>query len=388
MDHKGVIFMQWNRKSNWGIVAGSLLAFTTLVNADVTDAQMRNLDNRVSALEQRRGASGMVNPPARPQVINGADIFAYGDLLYWKANENGIPLAVVNNGSELNLNNAKVNNLRGRYDFAFRVGIGYDIPHDGWDLSLSWLRYNSNGHRKHIHSHTGRYVFPTLAPSTDPIANLDAATRAKGRWKLLLNQLDLDLGREFFVSKWMTLRPHAGVRSDWIEQKLKAEYENFTDLLPASSEVDIKYRDSWWGVGLEAGLDSQWGLGSGWSIFANLAAAILYGEHNIRFKDKNDPAAYLGNGLGITPSSGVFANVRDKTWIAHPILDLQLGLRWDGMVANDHLHIGVHLGWENHVYFSQNQFPIFSDDYNFGKFFANQGDLSLEGWTLGMRPDF
>ena len=376
-------------KRKWGTAAGSLFALTTLAHADVNDAQMRNLDNRVSALEQRRGASGMVNPPARPQVMNGADLFAYGDLLYWKANENGIPLAVVNQGSEFNLNNAKVNNLRGRWNFAFRVGIGYDIPHDGWDLNLSWLRYNSSGHRKHVHSKTGRYIFPTLAPSADPIAELDAASSAKGNWKLLLNQLDLDLGREFFVSKWMTLRPHAGVRTDWVQQKMKGEYKDFVNLLPASSEVDTKFRDRWWGIGLEAGLDSQWGLGNGWSIFANLAAAILYGEHNIRLKDKNDPAGFRSSSNGAFSSSGgVFADVRDKAWIAHPILDLQLGLRWDGMVANDHLHIGVHLGWENHVYFSQNQFPIFSDDYNFGKFFANQGDLSLEGWTLGVRLDF
>jgi hypothetical protein len=380
--------MQWTMKRKWGTVAGSLLAFTTLVNAGVSDAQMRNLDNRVSALEQRRGASGMVNPPARPQVINGADVFAYGDLLYWKANENGIPLAVVNQGSASNLSDAKVNNLRGSWNFASRVGIGYDIPHDGWDLSLSWLRYNSNGHRKRIHSSTDRFIFPNLPPPSDPISNAGtgAASSAKGNWKFLLNQLDLDLGREFYVSKWMTLRPHAGVRTDWIQQKVKAEYDDFISLLPASSEVNVRYRDRWWGIGLEGGLDTQWGLGSGWSIFANMAAAILYGEHNIRMKDKDDPA-FAGKTFSSFPD-GTFANVRDKPWIAHPILDLQLGVRWDGMVANDHLHIGVHLGWENHIYFSQNQFPSFCDGSYVGNFVANQGDLSMEGWTLGVRLDF
>jgi hypothetical protein len=380
--------MHWNMKKKLGAAASSLFAFTSLVNADVNDAQIRNLENRVSALEHRKGASGMVNPPARPQIRNGADLFVYGDLLYWKANENGIPLAVVNKKSPNNLAHSKVDNLRGKWDFAFRVGLGYDVPHDGWDLGLSWLRYNSHGHHKRIHSHSNRFVFPYLAPSADPIADNATCARAKGRWRVLLNQLDLDLGREFFVSKWLTLRPHAGLRTDWIYQKVKADYEKFSSMLPSSSEVEITYRDRWWGIGLESGLDTQWGLGGGWSIFANLAAAILYGEHHIRMKDEDEPPFNNSiNGANSNPN-GVFVKLKDKTWIAHPILDLQLGLRWDWMLANDHLHLGVQLGWENHVYFSQNQFPIFGDDFNFGKFFANQGDLSLEGWTLGVRLDF
>ena len=381
--------MYWNFKNKLGAVAGSLCAFTGLVNADVKDKQIRSLENRVTALEHRKGATGIVNPPARPQIRNGADLFVYGDLLYWKANANGIPFAVINKGSSANLAHSKVENLRGEWDLAFRVGVGYNVPHDGWDLSLSWLRYNSHGHHKQIHSSSDRFIFPYWAPSADPIADNGTCARAKGRWRVLLNQLDLDLGREFFVSKWLTLRPHAGLRSDWIYQKVKADYGKFASLLPSSSEVDIRCRDRWWGIGLESGLDTQWGLGGGWSIFADLAVAIVYGEHCIRVKDDDKPPVFdFSNGADSTPN-GTFVKLRDNhIWIAHPILDMQLGIRWDAMLANDRLHLGIQLGWENHLYFSQNQFPIFGDDYNFGKFFANQGDLSFEGWTLGLRLDF
>jgi hypothetical protein len=379
--------MRWNLKEKVGAATSSLIALTGLVDADVNNAQLRNLENRVVALEQRRGASGMVNPPARPQVRNGADLFLYGDLLYWKANENGIPLAVVNKGSPNNLTHSRVENLRGKWDFAFRVGIGYDVPHDGWDLSLSWLRYNSHGHRKCIHKKPNRFVFATLVPSADPTSVLNTCESARGRWKLLLNQLDLDLGRDFFVSKWLTLRPHAGLRTDWIYQKIKAKYHDFQSF-PTPNEVDIKYRDRWWGIGLESGLDTQWGLGGGWSIFANFAAAILYGEHHIKVKDVDDPPRVSSENNANSNPDGVFTRIKNGNWIAHPVLDLQMGLRWDWMFAHDHLHLGIQAGWENHVYFSQNQFPIFSDDFNLGKFFANQGDLSLEGWTFGVRLDF
>jgi|HubBroStandDraft_4_1064222.scaffolds.fasta_scaffold90840_1 hypothetical protein len=379
--------MHWNITKPWGVIASSLVVFTHL-NADVKEAQLRHLDRRITALEQRKGtASGMINPPARPQIRNGADLFVFGEFLYWKANEDGIPLAVVNKGSANHLAHAKIENLRGKWDPAFRVGVGYDVPHDGWDVGLTWLRYNSHGHRRSIHSGSNRFVFPYFAPSADPIADNATCAKAKGRWRLLLNQLDLDLGREFFVSKWLTLRPHVGLRTDWISQKTTAKYENFS-FLPPPNEVETKYRDRWWGLGLEGGLDTQWGLGEGWSIFGNLAAAIVYGKDRMRMKDENEPPFIdLSNGADSTPN-GTFVKLRRKTWVARPILDLQLGVRWDKMFSQDHLHLGIQLGWENHIYFSQNQFPIFSDDFNLGKFFANQGDLSLQGWTLGVRLDF
>ena len=379
--------MDWNMKKKLGVAVSSFITLTSLVNADVSNTQMRNLENRITALEQRRSASGVINPPARPQVRNGADLFAFGDLLYWKSNEIGLPLGIVNKGTPDNLAHSRIENLKGKWDLAFRVGIGYDVPHDGWDLSLTWLRYNGFGHRKHIHTKTNRFVLPTPAPSADPIADNNFCIKAKGRWRLLLNQLDLDLGREFFVSKWVTLRPHAGLRVDWIFQTTKAKFGNF-NFLPIPNNVELKNRDRWWGVGIESGLDTQWGLGGGWSIFANFAAAILYGEHHIKVKDRDDPPVInFSNGATSIPD-GDFVKNREKLLIAHPILDLQLGLRWDWMLAHDHLHLGLQIGWENHLYFSQNQFPIFGDDFNLGKFFANQGDLSLEGWTLGMRLDF
>jgi hypothetical protein len=380
--------MEWNLRRMLPGIATALVSMTDLVSA-TNGSQIRSLENRVTALEQRRGASGMVNPPANPTVKHGADLFVFGELLYWKANENGLPLGVVNKNTSLNLSDAKIENIHGKWDVGCRVGVGYIIPHDGWDLDLTWLHFNTKSHKKTLHSSSKRFIFPTLAPSSDPIADDNFCTKADGRWKLRLNQLDLDLGREFFVSKWLTLRPHAGLRVDWLKQKLSADYKNFDSGLPPPNEVDVRYKDRWWGIGIESGLDTQWGLGCGWSIFANFAAAILYGNHSIKFKDENTPPVTNGSNGATSLPKGKYAGVREHIHhVAHPILDLQLGLRWDWMFDNDHFHLGLQAGWEDHVYFSQNQFPIFSDDYNFGKFFANQGDLAFQGWTFGARFDF
>src|SRR5690242_17282677 len=111
--------MQLNKKIL--SLATSLVAFTSIVSADGDTAQMRNLENRVSALEQRKGASGMINPQGRPQVRDGYDVFVFGDVLVWNAHENGLLLGVKNKGSSTNLSHSHTKTIRGKWNAGFRA---------------------------------------------------------------------------------------------------------------------------------------------------------------------------------------------------------------------------------------------------------------------------
>lgn len=366
--------MKWNMKHATFFAATSLIALTNSIYANGESAQIRNLENRVTALEQRKGASGMINPQGRPQVRNGADLFVTGDLIYWNTHENGLPVAV-KSANDTSLDDSQVKTIHGKWNFGFRVGVGYNTPHDGWDIRLTWLRYTDNG-RKSGNGHGDEVFFTTLIHPNDLLHNLSAAAgKFKSRLHLRLDQLDLDLGREFFVSKWLTLRPHFGLRTDWLRQKEKAEYDNFVPPTP-NTNADAKLKDHWYGIGLEGGLDTQWGLGCGWSLFGNLSAAILYGFHHIDFKTNDQP------------TDVEFIDLKDSYRVSHPILDLAMGVRWDNMFYDDRLHLGLQVGWEHHIYFSQNQFPVFVNDPSIGVFASNQGDLALQGWTFSARFDF
>ncbi len=364
------------------LAATSLVALTNVVYAGGESAQIRNLENRVTALEQRKSASGMINPQGRPQVRDGADIFVYGDLLFWNAHENGLQVAVKNEGSISNLSDSETKTVHGKWNVGFRAGIGYNTPHDGWDLRLTWLRFTDHGH-KNGHADEDDAIFPTLVHPAELFFFSDAATKLKSRWHMRINQLDLDLGREFFVSKWLTLRPHFGIRTDWIRQKLEAEYNNLArvsllggldSFASDPNDIETEIKDRWWGIGLEGGLDTQWGLGNGWSIFGDLSAAILYGFHHMKYETDNDIVE--------------FVDMKDRYRVSHPILDLEMGVRWDNMFCNDRFHVGLQVGWEHHIYFSQNQFPVFVDDVSIGSFVSNQGDLTFQGWTFSARFDF
>lgn len=389
--------MQWNLKKTWLGFAAPLAVLTTLLNAADNSGQIRNLENRVSALEQRRGQTGMMNPPANPTVKHGADLFVFGDLLYWTANQGGMPLGIVNANTPLNFSNAKITNLKGKWNFGSRVGIGYVLPHDGWDVDLTWLHFNAESHREVLHSSKHKFIFPSLIPGGDPIGGFYGfARKASGKWNLYFNQIDLDLGREFFVSRWLTLRPHGGLRGDWLRQGILAKYKNFGELpssgrevpIPSENQVKVRYKDRWWGIGLESGIDTQWSLGGGWSIFCDLAAAILLGRHHLRLIDKDKPPATITD-ISTSFPKGKYAKIKQQIRrVAHPILDLALGLRWDWKFDDDRFHLGLQAGWENHVYFSQNQFMFIPNVRNRGAFYSNQGDMTFQGWTFGAQFEF
>ncbi|MEN9344211.1 MAG: hypothetical protein RLZZ453_998 [Chlamydiota bacterium] len=369
----------WKYVLPFGLIA--LVMFTSSGNADFFHSvQSRKLGNQVGTLEPRQESKVVINPAARPQVCHGADLFVFGSLLYWNANENGLSVAIkapIANDSSNYLENSILKNLSGKWNWGFRVGLGYNTMHDGWDLRMPWTRFTDTGHRN-LNTATAQF-FPTQAmPSfiSDLESATESATSVGAYWGLNINVLDLDLGREFFVSKWLTLRPHGGLRTNWIHQNMHIFYGNLGAVtFPQTPNVNVTMSDHWWGLGIEGGLDTQWGFGGGWSVFGNIAAAVLYGLHEI----ENENNLVDGS---------VFATFSDSYHITHPMLDFTLGLRWDHLFCQDRFHIGFDLGWEHHLFLSQNQFPVFLDDVSPGAFVANQGDLTLQGWTFSVRFDF
>ena len=70
------------------------------------------------------------------------------------------------------------------------------------------------------------------------------------------------------------------------------------------------------------------------------------------------------------------------------ITDLELGLEWDLLLAHDQYHFGVRAGYEQHLYFGQNQLDrVVYNAFNSNIVF-NLGDLSLQGWIAALRVDF
>jgi len=68
--------------------------------------------------------------------------------LIWQAHETGLPVATIL-GSLTNFGDATTKNIHFDYDLGFRVGAGYNMAHDEWDLNLTWLRFYTDGQQSH-----------------------------------------------------------------------------------------------------------------------------------------------------------------------------------------------------------------------------------------------
>jgi hypothetical protein len=327
----------------------------------------------------------MICPSGRPQVQDGIDLFVNADWLIWQARETGTPYAVKTQAVQAEntaLYNSSIKHLSFDWNFGFRFGIGYNLPHDGWDVVANWTWFQDKA-KGNVSTNSGLIYATNAFPLANPTVTGFASSNAN-LW-LKLNMIDLDLGREFFVSKWMTLRPFIGLRNAWIYQTVQSNYQSpsFTSIpvYNPTTNVYSKAQNNYWGLGLHSGLNSQWGLGAGLSFFGNASFSIINGFFKLNDYQTNN----LSNG-----AHNDFVTNKNTVHTQRVIAELATGLRWETMFADDGAHFQVQAGWEQLMFFGQNQFSNFfgSLPSAAGNYFANQGDLSMQGWTLSVRVDF
>ncbi len=330
-------------------------------------------------------SNGTVLPSGSPQPRKGSNLFVQGDALYWRATENGLaPVMrgerVVNNGATAI--EGKYQELKFKWDWGYRVGVGYNLPHDKWDLLLNWTHVCTTAKRTDVQNFvptgaSGTLLYPVWVDGT-VLSNFDTTAvilASAARWRLHLNLLDFEIGRQFFVSKWLTLRPHLGLRSAWINQKYQIAYAAIDP--PNTLAYAIQMKNEFWGLGVRGGLDTQWGVFKEISIYGNLALSLLYGHFDVK-----EEIAFTSTG-----ANPLALRTKDPFNTTRAITDLAIGLRWDHSFV-ERLHLRLQAGWEHHLFFGQNQFYLNTSGFPAINTRFDNKDLALQGWTFGTRLDF
>lgn len=333
------------------------------------DDPIDDFDRRLTALEKKVNNHTLYNAPARSEVIEGYNLFFTGDLLYWRAEENGLTYAFkVKDPAEVPVNvHLHLKDPHSRWEPGYRVGFGVNIPHDHWDLYFVWTHLNSRAHG-HTRAKSDEGIFPVWAIPFGPLG-ISYVKAARAHWKLYLNVVDAELGKEYYVGSKLSLRPHLDLRTVFIDQHYDISY--FKGPLDDHIEMKLNY----WGIGPRVGLDMQWWLVCGFSLMGNADISLVYGNDSLHQKEK----------LKDMPGPIV---LRDHLHITRAITDLGIYLGWDQMLDHDKYHIGFKAGWEQHIFFEQNQFIRFLDPVFEGSLVSNQGDLCMQGWTISGRVDF
>jgi hypothetical protein len=312
----------------------------------------------------------MTNTAARPVVKKGTNLWVMGEALLWQATEENLTYVYTGN----DLHDSHVRDLQTTdfdWDWGFKVGAGYNIPRDGWDIALYWTHIHNTASDHEKADGLKEVLYPvwntagTVFPGT--------INQAKGNWQVHLEQVDLDLGREFFVGKHLTTRPFVGARSAWIFQEYDIEYKGLNDD-GGALEQEAALKNRYFGFGFVAGLNTDWRLGAGFSLYGDADVSILMGYFDVDQKGTQDD-------VKIWQQEKSFRTGR-------AIMDLGLGFKYRKLFSNDHFGLTFKAGYEYHLFFNQNQFILSSGNADFELFNPAKGDLTYQGVTGSVQFDF
>lgn len=300
------------------------------------------------------GCDWVITPNAGPCVDCGWDAHITAAYIYWTPRLDGLtfaPLVTIDPATDQIVGTGSLHEPDWNYRSGFKIGVGYLLDCDGWDIDLTytWLREKNTRE--------------TVITGPNQIIG-DVYTESSKNWELSYDVLDLELGRNFFISRLLTLRPHFGLKGTWMKHDIYFNQESVITFSDATRE-----RVKVWGVGARGGLDTAWHLCWGFSLLGDIALTAIWEQFNAKsVRDFIPPA----EGEPLT----VF-NAKLKRCVLNPVAELMLGLRWETWVCCNTYHFSLDLGWEAQWWANQNQFLL-----------ENQGDLSLQGLTLQARFDF
>lgn len=350
-----------------GLFCGSLM-FTS-VFAD-TDSDSSSDSQATSTMKE-------ITPPAGFAAEQGIGFSIYADFIYWEARANDLAFATTSllSTTTTTLQPGEVYYPSFNYKPGFKVGIAFDLGHDNWDLDANYTWLNGNAGKNSVS--TGLGVIATQITPTLPIVGSSLETyltQADGNWDFHHNLINLDLGRNYFISQFLTLRPYFGLSGAWSSQDSHVHYTytSDTDPYPVEDFVTLYFSQSYWGVGFNTGLQTSWLFDENWSIYGNFGILNLWSK----FSDSSKETDYDAVDGVIEATGTVTQNFSSTQYGIQNVLDLELGVRWATTFDDDTMGASIQMGWEQQVWF--NNCHLYDQTTN----------LSMQGLTARLRFDF
>jgi hypothetical protein len=359
----------------WKVSFALSLYFATSSFADDLSSRVSSLESRMSAIkiETAKKTFGAQMASASP-LFDGYGLFVSADLLFWHLYEGGTDFSLsrhVSGSQNFPTISGKSSRVHFDWDWGFRIGGGYHFEHDAWDAYVNFTWFQTDASTR-AHPPSGG----TLVPQKGAV-NTVTADNIKAHWDVHNYVLDLELGRRFFVSKFLAFRPQFGIETAWIFQHRRFKMAQPLDPTTGIEGGTVRGRCNFWGIGPRAGVEGTWFFGKHFSLFGSANGALLWGHFDTRNKEN------IETPTGDLPS----LRVDDDFHRLVPNVQMVTGLSWDANIDSDLYHLEVKLGYEFQYWWRQNQFLNEQQPLLFGLQHESK-DMTLNGVTLDVRFDF
>lgn len=347
-----------------------------------SEIRMKGIENRVNNIEKTQSGGNRMDrltPCAGPRVKNGMDLYFTGDFVYWTARLDTLTYAKTSHRNPQNTGDLRKGNVQSvdwSWDPGFKVGLGWNFCHGCWDMNVQYTWFYTNvGDKKHSTS-----LFPSydLLPHTLP-QNQILFNRATVQFDLHYQVGDLELGRNYYVSRTLKLRPYIGMKGTWQKQDYQVHYDA-TPIAQLNTHYNFraKFDQSLWGLGMRAGFNTSWQFSKYIGLYGNIAFSGIWLHYDVDRKDTFDTIVSMPQ-----PQSTELTtfNIQDRLRLVKPVMEFGLGLRCESYFGCGRYHILVQGGWESQIWI--NQTVYITKDGHYDRF-----DLSLHGLTTKIRFDF
>lgn len=348
------------------LVCGSMTVTEGALTTDRIDKIDKTLNQIVA--DNAYNHQGVYCMPGRP-YIDGERFIGEIDLLYWHPRVNDTSFGYK---SERPVGVSPIRgplyDLNWAWDFGIRLGGGYNLPFDGFNLNLSYLYFQSS---KSTNVY-GTTISPFIPTKSIYLLN-QSVVQAKSSGDLSINSIDLTLSRESFLSPYFIVSPYAGLKNSWLRFKQNTSYSggNFLDV----NSVYVNDKSNFWGIGPKVGTGMKWFIGNGFDVKGDLAFSFEYGTFKSTYDDRMSQIPT--NQIRLVSQSHQFA----------PIAEFAIGLGWGSYVNQCQQFVELMLSYEGEYWFNQNQ-TLVIQDANATRVSTSYSDLSVHGATLSFRVNF
>ena len=261
-------------------------------------------------------------------------------FLYWKADVNGLSYALENDSIQAPSFN---------WGPGVSLALGYRIPHGSWKIALECISY-----RTHCESTVNTVVLPVWVAPLQPSVALNAFQH----YRLHLGLIDLLLSQSLDTRSRLHLSPYLGLSFASVRQKYQLNY---------SETILWSMKNKFEGVGPTLGCSGQFRLLKGVSLFGRTGVALLYGQFY----------THQGNRWGKDQIK--YLRLFNEFFSLAPVMTGTCGLRFQSPLSKSGKQWMGEIGFDQRLFFAQNQLPHFMQNSQPGLIVANQGDLSLIG---------
>lgn len=306
-------------------------------------------------------------PSANPGIMRD-EWFVSMEPIYLYQRTNGTQFAYSNRSQAASLPlKGRTKDINFGWSWGFRAGCGKNITFDQWDLFAYFTLY-----RNHVSGSARSGQESILIPLRGSVITQLGVSSAKSNYSLDLYNIDLELGRHYYVSEKLSFRPFIGVKNAWIDQHQEIRY---TGGALNRNSAHVNDYCEYWGIGARTGVNSKWHLFDGWYLKGMLSGTVLYGFFDIEHKEK------------VTPSQVDRVEIDDNKHRFVPMVQWHFGIGWGTYFNQKENYLDLGIAYEGMYWWRQNQM-LKVYEYSSLRYDNYSEDISVHGLAFKARLYF